>query len=162
MRNFPHCYAISAVASASDDVSLEGVGLPAVMSAPPVEFDGPGDRWSPETLLVAALAGCFVLTFRAIAKASRFDWTALTCAATGTLDRVDGVTRFTAFTVNASLQVPAVADEERARRLLERAESACLVSNSLKAGCRFEADVHVLPAVPQGAAVAVGALDEQC
>jgi peroxiredoxin-like protein len=163
MRDFPHCYAISAVASPGEDVQLEGLSLPSLVSAPPAEFDGPGDRWSPETLLVAAVADCFVLTFRAIAKASKLEWQTLTCDATGTLDRVDGVTQFTAFTVTAWLQLPPGGDEDRARRLLDRAENACLVTNSLKGRCQFEADVHVATAVPQGATTAsVGALDEQC
>ena len=46
-------------------------------SSAPVEFDGPGDRWSPETLLIAAIADCFILTFRAIACATRMDWQGL-------------------------------------------------------------------------------------
>ena len=34
------------------------------------EFGGPGDLWSPETMLAGAVAGCFILTFRAAARAS--------------------------------------------------------------------------------------------
>jgi organic hydroperoxide reductase OsmC/OhrA len=55
-----------------------------------------GGQWSPETLLVAAAVDCFVLTFRAIAAASKLPWERLSCNGEGTLDRVDGVTRFTA------------------------------------------------------------------
>jgi hypothetical protein len=33
----------------------------------PREFDGRGNQWSPESLLAAALADCFVLSFRAVA-----------------------------------------------------------------------------------------------
>jgi organic hydroperoxide reductase OsmC/OhrA len=162
MRDFPHCYAISATTSPGRDVELEGPSLPSLVSAPPVEFDGPGDRWSPETLIVAAVADCFVLTFKAFAKASTLEWQALTCDATGTLDRVDGITQFTAFTVNAWLQLPPGGDETRARRLLDRAENACLVTNSLKGRCQFNAEVYVVPAALAGAAVSVSALDEQC
>jgi organic hydroperoxide reductase OsmC/OhrA len=144
MRDFPHHYTVNAAATAVGDVSLSGGRLPRLASAPPVEFEGPGDRWSPETLLVGAVADCFVLSFRAIARFARLHWISLSCEATGTLDRVDRAAQFTAFVVRASLELPAGADPEQARRLMARAEQACLVSNSLKASCRFEADVRVV------------------
>ena len=144
MREFPHHYTVSAAATPGGDVSLSGEQLTGLVSAPPAEFDGPGDRWSPETLLVGAVADCFVLTFRAIAKFAKLPWISLACDATGTLDRLDRTPQFTAFVVHASLAVPEGEDLEQARRLLARAEHACLVSNSLKASCRFEADAHVV------------------
>jgi uncharacterized OsmC-like protein len=30
-------------------------------------FDGPGDAWSPENLLLAAVQSCFLFTFQAVA-----------------------------------------------------------------------------------------------
>lgn len=144
MRDFPHHYGIMASARPDGDVALDGDRLPRLTSAPPVEFDGPGDRWSPETLMVAAVADCFVLTFRAIARVSRLPWVALTCDAAGTLDRVERVTQFTGFSVHASLEIPDGANEDQARRLLARAEQTCLITNSVKAGCRFTTDVHVV------------------
>ena len=65
------------------------------------------------------------------------------CEVEGTLDRVERVTQFTAFSVRASLQVPPGTDPERARGLLEKAEKACLISNSLKAQSHLEANVEV-------------------
>src|SRR6185437_15854167 len=59
MQPFPHRYEVSARASAEGDVTLESYQLPALKSASPAEFGGPGDRWSPETLLVGAVADCF-------------------------------------------------------------------------------------------------------
>ena len=49
----------------------------------------------------------------------------------GTLDRVEGKMRFTRFDTHAKLHVAAGADVERAKKLLEKAESSCLVANSL-------------------------------
>ena len=97
MRAFPHRYMISAIAGPDGEVALTGQRLPRLGSLPPVEFDGPGDRWSPETLVAAAVADCFVLTFRGIAKAARLPWLPMTCEATGTVDRGEHVTRFTRF-----------------------------------------------------------------
>lgn len=132
MQEFPHHYAVAATAAPQGDVALEGSQLPAIASAPPVEFGGPGDRWSPETLLVAAVADCFVLNFRAIAALSRFTWVSLACEVTGTVDRVDRVTQFTEIQVRARLRIPQGGNQEQALRLLTKAEQSCLVTNSLK------------------------------
>ena len=70
MEELPHHYIVSSSASSEGSVLVEAVGLPSLETAPPAEFGGPGDKWSPESLLVAAVADCFILTFRAIARAS--------------------------------------------------------------------------------------------
>jgi organic hydroperoxide reductase OsmC/OhrA len=143
MQPFPHHYSITAKARAEGDVSLEGERLPAIPSAPPTEFGGPGDKWSPETLLVAAVADCFVLTFRGIAGLSRFSWSALECHVTGTVERVDRVTQYTALQVQARLKVPPGTNEDQARRLLMKAEETCLVTNSLKVHPQLDSIVEV-------------------
>ena len=145
MQPLPHHYSVAASARADGDVALTSEGLPQLSSAPPAEFGGPGDRWSPESLLVAAMADCFVLTFRAIARASKLPWVSLGCEVEGTLDRVERVTQFTGFVVRASLVVPAGANAEQAQRLLERAEQSCLITNSLKGSSRLEATVESAP-----------------
>jgi organic hydroperoxide reductase OsmC/OhrA len=142
MQPFPHHYSVIARAAAQGDVTLTGDRLPDIPSAPPTEFGGPGDRWSPETLMVAAVADCFLLTFRGIAGVSRFPWVALECSVTGTVDRVERVIQFTALEVHARLRVPAGANEEQARRLLAKAEETCLVTNSLKVRPHLEAVVE--------------------
>jgi uncharacterized OsmC-like protein len=70
-------------------------------------------------------------------------WTALTCSASGTLDRIDRRPQFTAFSVNASLEIRDDASEDEAMRVLRRAEAVCLITNSLKASCHLEVAVHV-------------------
>jgi organic hydroperoxide reductase OsmC/OhrA len=154
MKDFPHEYRVAATAEVAGDVALESPALPPLASAPPAEFGGPGDRWSPETLLVAAVADCFILTFRAVATAARLAWTSVHCEVEGTLDRIERSTQFTAFRVRAMLAVPPGTDEEQARRALDRAEQACLVSNSLKA--RVHLETHVSVAAPDEVAVAQG------
>ncbi|MGE0386623.1 MAG: OsmC family protein [Gammaproteobacteria bacterium] len=131
MQNLPHTYTVTAAAGPSGPVPLSSDGLPILQSAPPPQFGGPGNVWSPETLLCAAVADCLVLTFRAITRASGFEWLDLNCRTQAVLDRADGATRFTRFDTHAVLVVPAGADVEKARRLLERSERTCLVSSSL-------------------------------
>ena len=123
MQPFPHHYSATAKGSAGTGVELGAPGLSTLPSASPAEFDGPGDRWSPETLLTAAVGDCLILTFRAVASASKLEWTSLECDVTRTLDRVDRTTRFVAFDIRARLQVPTGTDADRARQVLEKAEN---------------------------------------
>ncbi len=132
MHPFPHRYHTGATATPDSQVTLNAEGAPDIESAPPPEFGGPGGYWSPESLLTAAVADCFILTFKAISRASKLDWVHLECDVQGTLDRVDGVTRFTRFDLTARLAVPAGTDREKAERLLQKSEAACLVTASLK------------------------------
>ena len=141
MQEFPHHYLVAANAGPEGDVDLSAQGLESIPSAAPAQFGGPGNRWSPESLLVASVADCFMLSFRAIARASRLPWTSLECEVVGTLEREDGITRFTRFAVEATLRVPPEADESRARRILEKAEESCLVTNSLTGETTLEASV---------------------
>ena len=102
MQPFPHQYIAAATAAPEGEVSLSSEGIVSLPSAPPVPFGGPGDRWSPETLLTAAVADCFILTFRAISAASKLAWTDIRVQSTGTLDTVDRVPQFTAFALQVA------------------------------------------------------------
>jgi organic hydroperoxide reductase OsmC/OhrA len=141
MHPFPHRYIVNAAVRPDGDVPLSAEGVRIIESAPPKEFDGPGNQWSPEALLTAAVADCFVLSFRAIAAASRFAWVSLEARTEGTLDRVDGKMRFTRFDTHAKLHLPTGADAERAKKLLEKAELTCLVANSLNSGRHLSVEV---------------------
>ena len=144
MQAYPHRYHVAATAKQDSNVQLTSPDVGPIESAPPAEFGGPGDQWSPETLVVAAVADCLVLTFRAMTRASKLEWTDLQCEAVGVLERVEGVTRFTSFEVDATLTIPASTRESTATRLLEKAEQACLVTNSLIAETHLKTTVNVV------------------
>ncbi|MFO1408220.1 MAG: OsmC family protein [Steroidobacteraceae bacterium] len=143
MHPYPHRYAVQASASTTGDVPVSSRGLPPLVTAPPAEFDGPGDRWSPETLLCAAVADCFLLSFRAVARATKIEWSSLDCEVKGTLDRVDGKPRFTRIDITARLRAPIETDRDKAEKALERAEQVCLISNSLLAERHLSANVDL-------------------
>jgi len=132
MQPLPHYYDVTATANENGNMEITSQGLTPLISAPPAAFDGPGNLWSPETLLVAAVADCFVLTFRAIAAMSKLRWTSLVCDAKGTLDRSEGVMRFTSIELRARLLLPARADQDKAQTILEKTQKSCIVGNSLK------------------------------
>ncbi|MDG1875087.1 MAG: OsmC family protein [Mariniblastus sp.] len=138
-----HQYVASAAVNPESLVSLEVEGLPKIESGPPKEFGGSGEQWSPEDLLVGAVADCFVLSFKAIAAASKYTWSDLSCSVTGTLDRIERATQFTELKIKANLTVPADADVDRAKRLLEKAEQTCFITNSLKAEPTLEVEIQI-------------------
>jgi peroxiredoxin-like protein len=140
VKPLPHRYEVRIAGGADGYAQLLGAGVPALRTAPPLEFDGPGDAWSPEQLLLAAVAACFLMTFRSVAAASRIEFTSLSVEAEGVVDRVDGRTRFTEIILRPRPAVPAGVDAARLRRALEKAEQACLVSASLNTSIRLEAE----------------------
>lgn len=143
MQDLPHRYVVSASADTESEVNLEAKGAPSLASMAPPEFGGPEGYWSPESLLTAAVADCFVLSFRAVARASKLDWTSLECDVTGVLDRVEKRLCFTRFSIEARLAIPDDAAREKAAKLLEKAEANCLVSASLSAPVELDSEITV-------------------
>jgi organic hydroperoxide reductase OsmC/OhrA len=145
MHPYPHVYTVTAQGTPSGMVPVSAAGLPALDTAPPPEFDGPGGVWSPESMLCAAVANCLVLTFRAIARASKFEWLELACRTEATLERVAGTTRFTRFSSLATIRLPAGGDAAKAKLLLEKSEHGCLVANSLTGERLLQVEVTHAP-----------------
>jgi len=142
MQELPHHYHASAVAE-GDIVHVSSPDAVNIETAAPVQFGGPGNRWSPETLFTGAIANCLVLTFKAVASASKLKWSAIECNVETILDRVERKTLFTQAIVRVKLTIDNAEDSERAEKILEKAESNCLVSNSLKTEIRLESEIAV-------------------
>ena len=138
MEPYPHTYTAEASGAFSGAVQVATPGAEVLSSAAARQFGGPGDAWSPESLLVAAIADCYVFTFRAVSAAAMFGWLKLECRAQGTLERRERVPQFTHIAVQATLTLAPGADASRAKRLLQQADRACLISNSLKAARTLE------------------------
>lgn len=144
MQKFPHIYKAEVVAGPDGAVEIQSPGLKGIETTSPPEFGGPEGNWSPETLLIAAVADCFVLTFRAIARASKLDWSELDCKAEGKLERDGKVSRFTAFHLRAALQIPESERVEKAQLLLEKAEVNCLITNSMTAKIHLDTNIETV------------------
>ena len=143
MQPFPHHYRTVASCEPSTLIAIESDGKPSLITGPPKEFGGTGNEWSPEDLLVASVADCYILSFKAIAKASRFEWVSLECDAVGTLDKEERFPQFTAFKLIVKLVVDAEVDQAKAERLLHKAEAICLITNSLKAESELEISISI-------------------
>jgi len=143
MQGYPHHYLASATGGNEGSVVVSGEGLPDLDTQSPPQFGGPEGVWSPETMLSATVANCFILSFRAIARASKFEWTSLECNVDGVLDRPERSTYFTAFNIHVVLHAPEGARPELAQRLLEKSEQICLITASLKAETILTTDIQV-------------------
>jgi peroxiredoxin-like protein len=132
MTPFSHSYNVSLEARPETDATISANAVTSLASAHPAEFGGPGNLWSPETLLVGAVADYFILTFKAIAAAARFNWIEIHCEGSGVVDRAEGSLRFTRMLLHVRLTVTAGTDKERVQVLLKKAEKGCLISNSLR------------------------------
>ena len=143
MQGYPHHYVTRAAGGNEGNVIISGEGLPDLDTQAPPQFGGPEGVWSPETMLSAAVANCFILSFRAIARASKFEWNSLECEVVGLLDRPERTAFFTGFNIHAVLNMPADSKPEMAQRLLEKAESICLITVSLKSETTLTTDIRV-------------------
>ncbi len=146
MHPYPHRYHAQARGGATGSVLVTTPDVAPLETTAPPEFDGPPGYWSPESLLIASVADCYILSFRAVARASKLEWASLDVDVEGVLDRVEGVTRFVAFIVKPHLELASAEQETLARSVLDKAKRACLVTNSLIATCELVPSVSIVPA----------------
>jgi organic hydroperoxide reductase OsmC/OhrA len=123
-------------------VTLRSAELEDIQSTAPPEFGGPAGNWSPETLFVAAIADCYILSFRSVANASKLEWSEIDCDAVGVLEKTTEGLWFPVIELAVTLRIPAGSDIARAERLLEKAEQVCLVSKSLRSEVRLQVAVR--------------------
>jgi peroxiredoxin-like protein len=127
-----------------------GVREPVKFSAPP-EFGGEPGLWSPEQLLVFAVGSCFLSTLLALTERNHLVVVGYRAEAEGRIERTPGQGyRFTELVIRPELVVEKESDLALAQRLLEKAERACIVSNSLAMPPRVEAHVSVVAPAPIG------------
>ncbi|HNP68881.1 MAG TPA: OsmC family protein [Aequorivita sp.] len=112
--------------------------------ATPPEFPkGMPNIWSPEHLFTAAVSSCLMTTFLAIAENSKLDFTGFSCKSKGVLEKVDGKHLMTEVILQPIVTIKDEKDRERAERILQKSEAACLISNSIKSKVTMEVTVKV-------------------
>jgi organic hydroperoxide reductase OsmC/OhrA len=113
----------------------------------PAQFGGIEGRWTPEELLLAAVAGCFTTTLRAIATGTQIDFTDLEVEASATLRKMEIGYGLCEIVLRPTLRIGDAAESRHALDLLRRAERLCLVSRALAMPLRFEPQLEVTPAL---------------
>lgn len=113
-----------------------------VATPPQFEKGHPG-IWSPEHLFTASVSSCLMTTFLAIAEYSKLEFTNFSCNSKGILDKEDK-----RFVVSEVILEPVITiknekDRDKAMRVLEKSEKACLISNSIKSKITMNSEVLV-------------------
>ena len=111
-------------------------------TAPP-EFGGLEGRWTPEDLLLGAVASCYTTTFRALADYSQLEYLDLGVEVDGTVCKGDSGYTFSQITIRSKLTISNPEEESRSMRLLQKAKAVCLVSRALAVDAVFEPSVTV-------------------
>ncbi len=101
------------------------------VATPPQFPKGVEGIWSPEHFFTAAVNSCFMTTFLAIAENSRLEFKEFSCNAVGVLEQVEGKYLMTEVILNPTLVITKEEDKEKALRVLDKSEKACLISNSI-------------------------------
>ncbi|HTH58315.1 MAG TPA: OsmC family protein [Cyclobacteriaceae bacterium] len=117
----------------SPEVSAVSNGAGCLEVATPPEFPkGIPGIWSPEHLFTAAVSSCLMTTFLAIAENAKLEFLAFECKSKGKLELVNGKFLMTEILLEPFVAIKQEHDRERAEKILHKAESACLITNSVK------------------------------
>jgi organic hydroperoxide reductase OsmC/OhrA len=129
----------------SPELNINGTSDACLEVATPPEFPkGIPGVWSPEHLFTAAVSSCFMTTFLSIAENFKLDFKSFICNSSGKLDQVNGKLQMTDVSLEPILIILREEDREKALRVLTKSESACLITNSIKAKVSMTPKVEVL------------------
>jgi peroxiredoxin-like protein len=149
IMNEDHAYRVAAWWTSGQTGLAKSDSAPnAIHFTAPPEFGGLEGRWTPEELLLAAIASCYTTTLRAIAGNAQFDFADLQVEASGTVRKADSGYRFTQIVVRPNLKIASGEERDRALDLLKRAEKLCLVSRALGTNLKFEPQLEITKPVP--------------
>jgi len=118
---------------------ISSQGKPDVQVATPPEFKGHEGIWSPEDLFVASVNICVMSTFLAVAERAGLSFLRYESVAEGRLELVDGKFQFTTIVLKPQISLKPGEDAGKAKELITKAETNCLISNSIKTRVLVEA-----------------------
>jgi organic hydroperoxide reductase OsmC/OhrA len=119
-------------------------GAPRIIHfAAPPEFGGEPGFWTPEDFLLAAVASCFVATFKSVAAASKLEFQGIEVPVEGSVERDASGFRFTKLILRPVAIILAEHDRERTQRLLEKTERICLITRSLSSTTEIDPKILV-------------------
>ncbi|MBS1526351.1 MAG: OsmC family protein [Bacteroidetes bacterium] len=113
------------------------------VATPPQFNKGIPGVWSPEHLFTAAVNSCLMTTFLAIAENFKLDFESFSSKALGKLEMVDGKYQMSEVTLIPQLTIVREEDRDKALRVLQKSEAACLISNSIRSKIIFQPEVVV-------------------
>lgn len=118
-------------------------GICIEVATPPDFPKGMEGIWSPEHLFVAAISGCLMTTFLAIAENSTLEFKSFSCQTKGKLEMIEGNLMITEVLLKPTVTIQDEIYRDKAIRILKKAEAACLITNSIKSKIITEMNVEV-------------------
>jgi organic hydroperoxide reductase OsmC/OhrA len=82
-------------------------------------------------------------TFLSIAENSKFNFVKFESNADGKLELVDGKYMISEIVLSPDLVIHQESDREKAMRILQKSEAACLISNSIKSRIVFKPEINI-------------------
>jgi peroxiredoxin-like protein len=118
--------------------TLEFAGKPALEGSSPALFGGDDGRHNPETLMVASLMACHLLTYLAVCERSGVRIAEYSDRAAGRLAIKDGKMRMVEVVLKPRVKVADATQIDRASALHEKAHANCFMSNSVNFEVKIE------------------------
>ncbi len=139
-------YRVKAVQSENriSRITAAEVETPVDCATPPEFPHGVAGVWSPETFLLAAVAGCYINTYQALCDRFKMQPVSIECEASGTVALVDGKYKFTGIMLNPMVTITNYEDEAKALTIIEKAHKYCLISNSINCPVSVSENIMVL------------------
>ena len=114
------------------EISSSEISQKLEVATPPQFPKGMENIWSPEHLFTAAVSGCLMTTFLAIAENSKLDFVHFECSSKGKLEQIDGKFLMTEVILEPVVTIKNESEREKAEKVLQKSEANCLISNSVK------------------------------
>jgi organic hydroperoxide reductase OsmC/OhrA len=115
------------------------------------ELGGLQGRWTPEQLLLCALAGCFTTTFSDVARSAKFEYTDLEVEIEGSVRRTRATgCNFNEILIRPRLKVHSEDQVEAGLTLLRRTKSLCMISRAITVPQTMEPTVETVKMPVEG------------
>ena len=115
------------------------------------ELGGLEGRWTPEQLLLCALAGSFTTTFHDVARGAKFEYTDLEVEIEGNIRRSRTAgSSFDEILIRPTLTVNSEEQREAGLTLLRRAKSLCMISRAITVPQTLEPSVETVKVPVEG------------
>lgn len=144
MIKFPMKFEVAALSRSGiqESWSARAGALPPITCAIPLEFNGPGNGYSPEDLLGLSILNCLVAIFKVYAEKQQVAFGEIKGRAVLTVDKAASENIISATHVDVYLEIMGASDPEKAKKIMNSAVKDCIISNSIKLGKTFHIIVH--------------------
>lgn len=124
---------------------IDAGNLKTKISIPP-EMDGPGVGTNPDEMLLGAAATCYLITLAAMIERASLPLHEMSLDSVGIVDVTNGVFTYKKIIHRPTVELMSDATEEdhrKLRRLVEKAESSCMISRAIQGNVEIELEPNL-------------------